>query len=41
MPVLVVDHGQLEGIITMHDVNRLFQLYGLGITTAPPESTRP
>ncbi|MFE5159279.1 site-2 protease family protein [Streptomyces sp. NPDC056697] len=41
MPVLVVDHGQLEGIITMHDVNRLFQLHGLGITTAPPESTRP
>ncbi|MFE1932837.1 site-2 protease family protein [Streptomyces sp. NPDC059474] len=41
MPVLVVDHGQLEGIITMHDVNRLFQLHGLGITSAPPESTRP
>ncbi|GHJ27229.1 putative zinc metalloprotease Rip3 [Streptomyces hygroscopicus subsp. sporocinereus] len=41
MPVLVVDHGQLMGIVTMHDVTRLFQLHGLGITTAPPESTRP
>ncbi|WP_262704744.1 MULTISPECIES: site-2 protease family protein [Streptomyces] len=41
LPVLVVDHGRLEGIVTMHDVNRLFQLHGLGITTAPPESTSP
>ena len=39
MPVLVVDHGQLEGIVTSHDVSRLFQLHSLGITTAPPEAT--
>ncbi|MEU8824446.1 site-2 protease family protein [Streptomyces sp. NPDC048636] len=38
MPVLVVDHGHLEGIVTMHDVTRYFQLHSLGITTAPPES---
>ncbi|MET7934717.1 site-2 protease family protein [Streptomyces sp. NPDC005322] len=41
MPVLVVDHGHLDGIVTMHDVTRLFQLHSLGITTAPPESTHP
>ncbi|WP_432035646.1 site-2 protease family protein [Streptomyces cucumeris] len=38
LPVLVVDHGHLEGIVTMHDVTRYFQLHALGITTAPPES---
>ncbi|QKV94125.1 site-2 protease family protein [Streptomyces sp. NA02950] len=38
MPVLVVDHGHLEGIVTMHDVTRFFQLHALGITAAPPES---
>ncbi|MBL1095209.1 site-2 protease family protein [Streptomyces coffeae] len=38
MPVLVVDHGHLEGIVTMHDVTRYFQLHALGIATAPPES---
>ncbi|MET7904189.1 site-2 protease family protein [Streptomyces sp. NPDC005355] len=39
MPVLVMDHGHLDGIVTMHDVTRLFQLHSLGVTTAPPEST--
>ncbi|ADI09018.1 peptidase M50 [Streptomyces bingchenggensis BCW-1] len=39
MPILVVDHGHLEGIVTAHDVTRLFQLHALGATAAPPKST--
>ncbi|MGY0060375.1 site-2 protease family protein [Streptomyces sp. LZ34] len=39
MPILVVDHGHLEGIVTAHDVTRLFQLHALGMTAAPPKSS--
>ncbi|MEU0805378.1 site-2 protease family protein [Streptomyces sp. NPDC005970] len=37
MPILVVDHGHLEGIVTAHDVTRLFQQHALGMTAAPPK----
>ncbi|KAK1180274.1 site-2 protease family protein [Streptomyces sp. NBS 14/10] len=39
MPILVVDHGHLEGIVTAHDVTRLFQLHALDATAAPPKSS--